>query len=1204
MAKSGRQGGPSTVYNGHSDMRMLLLTIVLMTIPSTAAAQTTIPTTFDVLADDFESGRLDQWNLAPGSTPLLTSAAAHAGAFGLAVSVTAEENHLVQGGGQPVARAQEGYLSFWFDPNASIIPDGPWTPGAALRIATVKGPSYGVLVGIRATNSGGLGYHAFLEYADGSGTLRFDDQSGSFALADGWQHITIGYRAGEWVAAWVDGTLQREVDIPSHEEPYGSVLEIGKTNLNTSTSPSGVLYFDDVAFQLPRYSDLWVDAVHGSDGNDGLSAGTAFRSIGRASDLAGPGTVVHVQPGLYRESIRPAQGGASGEPCIYTAEQGLGTVVVRGSLPSADLGWTQLTSNTIGLPSGVDPRSLYWTDLTAAGLSGPPRFVVTLDASGAVANRLPLAREPDWTIRTPWKQHELWWAADGGSSPAGCNPAFAPDCDVSSRSSLQLTDQSNDTSPTGIEAGNLATLGNLTGATLVALDCLSGHYYYRRRIVQHSVAEGRVTVDAACEIPPAPGLGWGTKYYVESHPALLDSPGEWWYDASSGRLYLWPPEPGSPASQDIEISALTTGLDLKGRSHIHVDHLIFSLYNGDAIRNWNYVSDASIGNELDSCVLDHANSGVELTQVIEADNFPESGIEGFTVRSCEIRNMDTMAVHVADYWDDGTDPDAFERPGVQGTRITECLIHDIGLYNDGVLGDSPAGVVFLHPTDVTFSGNRVADISHVGLQVSKSTIQSDKDYGFSDSEIVAGRQLLFQDNVFEGTCLLKADCGAVKFWGVEPDTHVFRDVLLIGNAFCKTYGWSWAAQQRGLWSTGSVAGLGGVGIYLGNSSGVQIYRNEFHDIGYAGIHAARAWRDGPITIFDNVISNSHFGLRLEGLDWDTHDPVWVDVENNIFAGIEKYGVFLADADGVYSNVTIDHNLYGWVGWGTELLDPALMFIRHSAGQTFLPTLSDIQSLTPFEDHGLEGDPGFSLYDPDDHDLFDQSWPDFRLAPGSMAVDQGTTTLPVSLQNLLALFSITDDPRIGAAWDMGRYEGTTLPALSVSSASVVEGDSGQVTLTFPVTLSAASSEDVVLDYSTSSGSATAGSDYVPASDSLTIPAGAVTGSIEVVVLGDTEIEPDESLTVAITGAINAGIAQGAATGWIVSDDCGDVTITDLSVQDSDHYGTCGSIYAAPAVTVEDGGALQLNAGNRVVLRAGFSVGRGGQLLIEVGRPALP
>ncbi len=85
------------------------------------------------------------------------------------------------------------------------------------------------------------------------------------------------------------------------------------------------------------------------------------------------------------------------------------------------------------------------------------------------------------------------------------------------------------------------------------------------------------------------------------------------------------------------------------------------------------------------------------------------------------------------------------------------------------------------------------------------------------------------------------------------------------------------------------------------------------------------------------------------------------------------------------------------------------------------TLAEIQASTPWEDHGVAGDPHFQAYNVSDHNLFDGSWPDFRLtAQSTNAIDRGTSGLPASLTALLSHFGL-DQSYQGAAFDIGRYE---------------------------------------------------------------------------------------------------------------------------------------------------------------------------------------
>ena len=94
--------------------------------------------------------------------------------------------------------------------------------------------------------------------------------------------------------------------------------------------------------------------------------------------------------------------------------------------------------------------------------------------------------------------------------------------------------------------------------------------------------------------------------------------------------------------------------------------------------------------------------------------------------------------------------------------------------------------------------------------------------------------------------------------------------------------------------------------------------------------------------------------------------------------------------------------------------------------------------------------------------------------------------------------------------------------------VTEGDSGTVDLDFTVTLSATSAVPVRVDFATSNGTADAGTDFVGTNDALTIPALMLTGTIRVLVNGDTEDEfPSQDFYVNLSSPSDATIADGHA-----------------------------------------------------------------------------
>jgi hypothetical protein len=641
--------------------------------------------------------------------------------------------------------------------------------------------------------------------------------------------------------------------------------------------------------------------------------------------------------------------------------------------------------------------------------------------------RLPLAREPDWQVVTEWKTHEFWWAADGGSAPAACDPVTNADhnCDLPQRSMTQLTDRTDDTEPVGVEPGNLTTLGNLTGGTLIAIDTLQGHYVYRRTITAHDTVNGRITVDRVCEHDGGtgnPGLGWGSKYYVEDKPRLLDTPGEWWYDATTKRLYLWPPAPGNPALQNIEISRRDNGFSLRNRSYIILDGLTIELLDGSAITLTNWETHKAYGDVVRNATLRYANWGVYVEQSVRATSPPGNIIDGFTLEDSEIAYMDTLAIRLIDWWENSAAADSFTRSGVVNTIIRNNEMHHLGFRTDD---DNAIGASFGFASRLRFEGNHVHHVAHNGIQFSRSVIQSSKTYGFSPEEIKTG-DILIANNVFERACQLTTDCGAVKFWGHPPDNHVFRNVLITGNVFRDTFGWTYVSEKRGRWVGGTdsaVRGLGGFGLYVDHASGIHAYRNVAYNNAYTGYMFSGVWRDGPMIYVNNVAANSLYGFTL-GSGYDTHGSVDTRILNNIVVNNEAFGMSVSYAAGQTQNMAIDYNLYhanGWRPYPGGMWHAGPMVVREGGSWEPQQTLAEVQANTPWEDHGVAGDPAFWAYNAADHDLFDYSWPDFHLTAASTnAIDRGTTALPASLAALLTAFDV-DDYTWGTAYDVGRYE---------------------------------------------------------------------------------------------------------------------------------------------------------------------------------------
>jgi uncharacterized protein len=122
------------------------------------------------------------------------------------------------------------------------------------------------------------------------------------------------------------------------------------------------------------------------------------------------------------------------------------------------------------------------------------------------------------------------------------------------------------------------------------------------------------------------------------------------------------------------------------------------------------------------------------------------------------------------------------------------------------------------------------------------------------------------------------------------------------------------------------------------------------------------------------------------------------------------------------------------------------------------------------------------------------------------------------------------PRTG-----GSVGGT--PTVSVTDASVTEGDSGAQAMTFTVNLSApAPVGGVSYSVATTDGTATAGVDYAALSlAGQTIAEGASSATHVVTVFGDTEIEPSETFTIGLSSVTGANAGDLLGVGTIANDD---------------------------------------------------------------------
>ena len=185
--------------------------------------------------------------------------------------------------------------------------------------------------------------------------------------------------------------------------------------------------------------------------------------------------------------------------------------------------------------------------------------------------------------------------------------------------------------------------------------------------------------------------------------------------------------------------------------------------------------------------------------------------------------------------------------------------------------------------------------------------------------------------------------------------------------------------------------------------------------------------------------------------------------------------------------------------------------------------------------------------------------DYTATSGTLTFSPGTTTRSI---NVTALGDLLDEANetfvvnlsnpVNAAIATAQGTGTIVdddspPSISIGDVSVTEGNTATRTASLNVTLSAASGRTVTVNYATANGTATAGSDYLARTGTLTFAPGVTSQPVVVTVNGDALSEANETVLVALSGATNASISDSQGVLSITNDDAvPSITIGDASI----------------------------------------------------------
>jgi parallel beta-helix repeat protein len=459
----------------------------------------------------------------------------------------------------------------------------------------------------------------------------------------------------------------------------------------------------------------YVSSSTGNDANDGLSEGTAFATVGKVNAL-------NLQPG---DSVLFKCGDTwRGQMLTITKSGAAGSPITIGSYPS----------NCANRPvlSGAQPVSgwalhsgnIYVASLNAGANAG--KFAYGINQLFRGDTRLLLGRWPNLD------------AADGGYSTIESQPGG---------------NQIRDDQLPGVNwAGAVAHIKGM-------------RWYILNRQVTGSSGT-TLTFGANNDCWAGNCTGWG--YFLNNHISTLDRDGEWYYDATTQKVYIYTTT-GAPANGQIEGSVIlknddrswggvTIGEDLVGQgpSYITVENL--------DVRRW-------------------FRSGIAIPT-----NFAHYEPHHLVIQNNTISDVDMMGIDLATWVYDAWDgrPDGW-RGGydltVSGNTITRANSMGINLYS----------------RNSTFSGNTIQEVGLIenlgaaGIGCSFNAgggsctedgdgirIKIDQSEDTGHTNLITGNRLeriayngmdvfghhnTIEKNVIIQACYAKGDCGGVRTFG-------------------------------------------------------------------------------------------------------------------------------------------------------------------------------------------------------------------------------------------------------------------------------------------------------------------------------------------------------------------------------------------------------------------------------------------------------
>ena len=316
---------------------------------------------------------------------------------------------------------------------------------------------------------------------------------------------------------------------------------------------------------------------------------------------------------------------------------------------------------------------------------------------------------------------------------------------------------------------------------------------------------------------------WG--YFLQNKLALLDAPGEWYYDSASGYLYLQCPGNADPNSVLVEVSVLDNGIYLSYQRH-------------DV-----KVTGVELRHQTDAALRLSVTTQVEVADCVFSDTWQAIKSTGSNQNFHHNTVQRTFATAVFLLDDNST--------FANNTVMDVALIPGLGENNWGYIGLRCTG------SNVVVSDNRFTDIGYIAMVIERNS--------------------LVERNVVTRALVTLNDGGGIAFDnadGMIIRNNIVRD--LSGNIESSAPNYSSYIPMCH-------------GIYFGNISikNTRVEKNTVSNCLGSGIHVDHTMVSSGNRIEDNVLFNNTIQLSISdfsncngpGATAPYHVPAFNDVYN-------------------------------------------------------------------------------------------------------------------------------------------------------------------------------------------------------------------------------------------------------------------------------------------------------------------------------------